>query len=330
MEKNLVLAQAQIAREKSIEVLHATEIDRNCWDALVAVADGPLYCTFDYLSCCGEWEAVVLIEESQYWYTVPIPYRERGGIKYVYQSPFTCYLTFLCRKREAGSFEVFKNAWREHLRSYKYLAKYFFCDYSFRELVECQVIECGGLKIDLTRSYQEILKGYSHDRARKLRKPTKNLTISMSEDLDLFFKWNAQLPIKSFQPYQLVVLRALWEKLSFNGQIELYLAAIDEELFCGTLIGKFGTTLYSLAAFSTANGRKTNALTQVTDHLFQKYAQSHYTVFDFGSMTGTGIDDFKLSFGAERYRIYQIYKNNLPWYVKIPKSILNYFGVSVS
>lgn len=320
----------QSKERNSIVTLHRSNIDKHRWDNLVLSAGGPLYATFDYLTCCGEWEATVFEKDQQYYHAVPIPYRERGGIRYVYQSPFACFLTILSRRRDDETFEFFRSAWFTHLRTYNYLAKYFFCDSSFEDLKGCQIVHLGGLKIDLTQDYETILKGYSHNRGYDVKKHAEELIVSLSDNLDLFFKWNAALPIKSFLPSQLAELRMLWEKLLSNRQIEIYFATVDGEVISGNLIGKFGASLYSLAAFSTSEGRRKNALTIITDHILKKYAKSNYSTFDFGSLTGTGIDDFKSSFGAKRYSIYQIYRNELPWYIKIPKSILNYFKVSVS
>jgi hypothetical protein len=335
MEQNPVTRQLlRIAQWESFKVLHRTKIDKHRWDALVLSADGPLYATFDYLSSCGEWEAVVFEGDHLYWCAVPIPYRERVGVKYIYQSPFICYLTFLSRPDAASSSPQFLNTCFNHLRSFAYVAKYFFCDSSFNELEGFKISFDGGLKIDLTRGYCHIVKGYSRHRSIDLRKAAKSdMIISMYESIDQFFEWHAELSvpkIKSFQPYQLTEMRMLWENLEVNGQIEVYFAAIGREMLCGTLLGKFGTSLYSLASFTTPRGRKKNALTLVTDHVLKKYAQSDYSTFDFGNLTGTGIDNFKLSFGAVCYPIHRIYRNDLPWYIRIPKSILNFFRVSVS
>lgn len=301
---------------------------------MVLAAGGPIYSTFDYLTCCNEWEAVVLEENGSYQLGVPIPYRVRVGIRYVYQSPFICYFIFLSRAQTDSSLPEFHDAWLHHVQSFGYVAKYFFCGTPFGELKGYEIIHHGGLKIDLTQGYDNVLKGYAHHRIADLKKAKKSdPTISMTENAEEFFKWHAEISvpkIKSFQPHQLPEMKALWERLSSNGQVEVYFASDNNEMLCGTLVGKFGATLYSLASFSTERGRKKNGLTLVTDHVLKKYADSNYSIYDFGNLAGTGIDDFKLSFGAEHYPIYQIYRNSLPWYIKIPKSILNFFRVSVS
>jgi len=335
MEQNSLVTQLpRIAQWESFKVLHRTEIDKSLWNALVSSADGPLYSTFDYLSCCGEWEAVVFEEHQLYWCAVPIPYRERAGIKHVYQSPFACYFTFLSRTGVESLFEQFFKFWIHHVGSFAYVAKYFFYNAPFRELRGFKINYSGGLKIDLTRGYNDILKGYSRHRNLDLKKVVKNnLTVSISENMDQFFTLHAELSIpkiKAFQPHQLIEMRTLWERLVINEQIEIYFATIGDEILCGTLLGKFGASLYSLASFSTPKGRKKNGLTLVLDHVLKKYAQSDYSTFDFSNLTGTGIDAFKLSFGAACYPIHQIYRNNLPWYIRIPKLILNFFKVSVS
>lgn len=316
-----------------IKVLQQNQIDKQRWDELVLAAGGPIYSTFDYLSSCNEWEAVVLEENQSYQLGVPIPYRVRRGIKYIYQSPFICHFTFLSREENDSSLSEFRDAWLQHVQSFIYVAKYFFYGTPFNGLKGYEISHHGGLKIDLTRGYQDILKRYSHNRLSDVKKPAKNLTITLSDDIELFFNWNAKLSvpkIKSFQTFQLTEMKSLWRVLSSDNMVEIYFATIDEEILSGNLVGKFGTSLYSLATFSTAKGRKTNALTLITDHVLKKYAGSNYVTYDFGDLAKNGIDNFKMSFGAERYPTYQIYRNNLPWYIKLPKTILNFFRVAVS
>ena len=317
-----------------IKILHQSQINKQSWDELVLAAGGPIYSSFDYLSSCNEWEAIVLEENQSYQLGVPIPCRQRAGIKYIYQSPFICYFIFLSRAGAASSLPAFRGAWLEHIRSFGYIAKYFFYGSPFDDLKGYEIHHHGGLKIDLTQGYQKIERGYAHHRNVDLNKAAKsNLTVSITENTEEFFKLHAEISvpkIKSFEPHQIPEMKALWGKLSSNHQVEVYSASDSDEMLCGTLVGKFGSTLYSLASFSNEKGRKKNGLTLITDHVLKKYAGSSYSIFDFGNLAGTGIDDFKLSFGAERYPIYQVYRNNLPWYVKIPKSVLNFFRVSVS
>src|SRR5438132_683461 len=107
-------------------------------------------------------------------------------------------------------------------------------------------------------------------------------------------------------------MRNLWRRLHENNQLEIYFATSDKAIVGGMLIGKFGSFLHALASFNTDEGRKMKSNTLLKDHIIKLYAMSGCSFFEMGRMAVSGIDEFKLSFGATRYSIWQLYRNNLP------------------
>jgi hypothetical protein len=160
----------------------------------------------------------------------------------------------------------------------------------------------------------------------------RNQYVVKSNDLGSFIqmheKWT--LPkIHSLVPQQKEVMRNLWQQLARNNQLEIYFSVSANAIVSGLLIGKFGKLIHALASFNTEEGRKIKSNTLLKDHVIKTYAQSQYQFFELGRTSAPGIDDFKISFGAENCSFYQLYRNNLPWYVKIPKAILNFFGFGI-
>jgi hypothetical protein len=122
-------------------------------------------------------------------------------------------------------------------------------------------------------------------------------------------------------------MRNLWKKLYENDQLEIYFALSNKTIVGGILIGKFGNFIHALASFNSDEGRKMKSNTLLKDYIIKFFAQSDYHTFELGRRAVGSIDDFKLSFGANNYPIYQLFRNDLPWFIKGPKKILNSLGI---
>jgi hypothetical protein len=315
------------------KLFSSSMIDQKKWDALVSLAGGPLYSTYHYLSLCeGSWEALILEYNHQYVCAMPIPYRVKAGMKFIYQSPMACYLSPLTSPNEAIT-KNFLQSFQAYLQTFRYAPKFFLKYDSNLHAQNFQQAEHHGLFINLQHSYAEIAQHYSKHRTIRLKQTLKsNQQVICSTDVDTFFQLHEihTVPrIGSLSPDQRVRMNTLWKKLVDLQQAEIYFSQINGNPIAATLIGKFGTTLYSLASTSTEEGRKQNGMTLLTDHVIKTYASSSFTTFDLGTRAIPAIDDFKISFGAKNYSIHQLYRNQLPWYLAAPKKILNLLGIGV-
>ena len=73
-----------------IKVLHHTQIDSVKWnDCLLKVEDASFYALYEYLTSICEWEAIVLDNGVDYELIVPLPFKKKFCLKYLYQ-PFFC------------------------------------------------------------------------------------------------------------------------------------------------------------------------------------------------------------------------------------------------
>lgn len=315
------------------EVLHRSKIDKKLWDELVAHTNGSLYSTYDYLSLCeGDWEALVVEQNGKYVCAVPFPYRKRVGQKYVYQSPMASYFTLMIASSDEEIKEKFFNDWLKQLGSYNYVAKYFFKDVLINQLKGFEIIKHQGLQIEIHQEYEKIYQGYSEHRKRNVRQAQKiNQRIKLSSDVESFSSLHEKYTahrIDGLNFGQVKWMYSLWEKLLQNNQAELYLVENENDILCGFFLAKYESQLYMLAAFSSEEGRKKHSVALVMDYIIKKYAQSNYTHFDLGNTGTQGIDEFKLRFGATYYPICQIYRNHLPWFIRMPKNVLNFFKIN--
>jgi Acetyltransferase (GNAT) domain len=314
----------------NIKIIHSTHIEKTKWDSLVGRSTtGSIYCTYTYLSLCeGDWEAIIGIENGDYVCALPVPFRTKGGVKYIYQSPLIPFLSILTQPEYKVSEEFFLNA-IANLNSYHYIAKFFVKHSPPIQLDKCRTTEHMGLAIDLQKRYSEIFNDYSSSR-KGLKQARSEQEIVKSHDLDLFVKMHKELTlpkIENIHDGQQHVMTELWRSLLQNNELEIYFSKTKSgETTSGLLIGKGARHLYYLESASTHEGRKLNGIALLIDYIVQEYAQSVYQYFDLGGKGPAGVAEFKLSFGSKEYSYTQYYRNNLPWYIKIPKAVLNYFG----
>ncbi len=289
--------------------------------------------TYDYMSFCeGHWEGFVHEINGEYLCAAVTPYRIKAGMKFIYQSPLICYLSVLTISNQYDT-NSFIQALQKHLRTFKYVPKLFYKEIEVSDWSGYKHTSWQGLEINLHQDYKDLLSGYSRHRKMRLKQTIKSSQkIVLSSDVELFFSLHEEhtVPrIGSLSLTQSTQMKKLWMQLITKGQAEIYFSEFEGKSIAGTLIGKFGTTIYSLASTSTQEGRRLNGMTLLTDHIIKKYSTSNYEIFDLGTRAVDSIDDFKLSFGANSYPIYQLFRNDLPWYFKVPKKVLNFWGVGL-
>jgi len=316
-----------------VDIINQARIDRKQWDALVnQSADGTVYCSYDYLCRCeGDWEAIIATNGGKLIHAIPVPFRKKSGIKYIYQSPLIPYLSVLSMPEivVSNSFISFATA---YLEKYNYVAKYFIKSSVPLPVSQCEITVHTGLHINLQHEYATIQKHYSPSRKIRLRQAQVALDIMRSSDLDLFITEHQThtLPkINNLHTGQQMVMRDVWKNLYRNQALEIYFTKNKAgNIISGFLLGKTEHQLFYLDSFSTRDGRKQNGITLIIDHIIQANSQSAYSWLDLGDMGPASIAEFKMSFGPSRYSYHQYYRNNLPWFIQVPKKILNYFGLS--
>ncbi len=317
-----------------VVILNQEKIDPVSWDALVTNCDGSIYNTYQYLSSCGEtWEALVVIIDSKYICATPIHFRIKAGIKYIYQPPYIPFYEIL----NIGGEDVHKkfiNNLNIHLSAHKYIAKYFLRDDRFTPVNGFKIVEERGYHLPLNDTYETIFKSYSKGRKAQVKQAKRNgQEIIQSEDLELFLVLHEEhtLPkIHLISKWQYAFIKKLYRNLSKGYSLEISFCQQNDKLSGGIIVLKFLSRIYYLDSFSTEAGRKHNSVTLLIDHVIQQNLQTQYKFFDLGLKGTEGIEDFKRSFGATEYKITQVYKNSLPWYIKIPKVILNSLGVATA
>ncbi len=264
---------------------------------------------------CDHWDVVVL---NDYKAVMPIPWRKKYGIKYVYQPLWVLQL---------GVFSTIKNFdesvfFDEVINHYKFVELRLNTNNNIvKRTSKSRVNQLQYLSLE--NSYQAILKSFNRNRKRELKKASNALLVEkwgdLPQNLIKLFEENIGVRIKNInkKDYQrlLNLLTILISK--GNGEV-LSIYDNNENLVASGFFIIHKTIVTELVCATDFNNRDHGANTFLIDRALYKYHHK-YTLFDFGGSSIKSIANYYKSFGANtaQYLFYKI--NTLPFFMRIFK-----------
>ena len=256
---------------------------------------------------CDNWDVLVL---DDYEAVMPIPWRKKYGIKYVY--PPLWVLQLGVYSNEA----INENEFLTHLFStFKFVElrmnthNNFELYSEFLQLKQCQ-------KLVLNTTYSSILSKYRKDRKKDLQKATKADLIEKWNDhpsnlIELFKnnigKRTPNIKENDYQNLEKLIAICIQKKV---GEI---LAVYDKKnkLVASVFLLKHKNSITKLISSTNLKDRKNGANTFLIDRVIFKYHKD-FSVFNFGGSSIKSVASFSKSFGAETEKYHQLKMNKLP------------------
>lgn len=256
---------------------------------------------------CDNWDVLVL---DDYEAVMPIPWRKKYGIKYVY--PPLWVLQLGVYSNEA----INENEFLTHLFStFKFVElrmnthNNFELYSEFLQLKQCQ-------KLVLNTTYSSILSKYRKDRKKDLQKATTADLIEKWNDhpsnlIELFKnnigKRTPNIKENDYQNLEKLIAICIQKKV---GEI---LAVYDKKnkLVASVFLLKHKNSITKLISSTNLNHRKNGANTFLIDRVIFKYHKD-FSVFNFGGSSIKSVASFSKSFGAETEKYHQLKMNKLP------------------
>ena len=256
---------------------------------------------------CDNWDVLVL---DDYEAVMPIPWRKKYGIKYVY--PPLWVLQLGVYSNEA----INENEFLTHLFStFKFVELRMNTHnnvelYSeFLQLKQCQ-------KLVLNTTYSSILSKYRKDRKKDLQKATTADLIEKWNDhpsnlIELFKnnigKRTPNIKENDYQNLEKLIAICIQKKV---GEI---LAVYDKKnkLVASVFLLKHKNSITKLISSTNLKDRKNGANTFLIDRVIFKYHKD-FSVFNFGGSSIKSVASFSKSFGAETEKYHQLKMNKLP------------------
>lgn len=261
------------------------------------------------------WDALVL---DDYDAVMPIPWRRKFGLKYVYPPFWTL---------ELGVFSVSKDL------KYDPFFKILFTHFKFVESrLNCEnninnntsfLIARQMQMLSMNLNYDDVFSNYRKDRKKDLRKALKvDLTEKWNDNPDNLielFKDNVGKRTPFIIEKDYFVLKELLLKCIENkvGEV-LSIYNKENKLVASGFFLKHKNTVTILVSSTDFKNRNNGENTFLIDSAIFKYLKNH-NYFHFGGSSMESIAKYFLSFGSETQEYQQIKYNKLPLFLKLFK-----------
>jgi hypothetical protein len=261
------------------------------------------------------WDVLVL---DDYLAVMPIPWRKKMGVKYVYP-PFWLLELGVFSIHSSIKHSIFFDALFQKFKFVESkLNTYSSLQNSFSFLIDKQM-----QVLSLDKEYANIIIAYRKDRRKDLQKAKKaDVTQKWNdnpEKLIQLFKENVgkRTPFIVDKDYQVLhklihvcIEKRVGEVLSIYNK--------DNSLVASGFFLKHKDSITILISSTDFENRKNGENTFLIDSAIFKY-QKNYKAFNFGGSSMKSIAKYFLSFGAETKAYQQIKYNNLPFWMRLFK-----------
>jgi len=294
------------------------EIDTTRWDACIDQAANPLiYGYHFYLDrmAADQWDALIL---GDYEAVMPLIWRRKYGIRYLYQPPFTQQAgIFSALPLLPGLIAAFLQTAHNHFR--------------FAEICLNYSNYLPGLQpranyiLPLGSSYTQLSAHYKKDLVRNLRLAARSaLRYAEGPDLTLALEsYRAEYGHRTphVSPDDYARFGNLCHYLQTRDQLVLRAAlGPGGEAMATALLLRDRHRLYLLQSTTPAAGRRKEANHFLLDQLIREWAGSGI-LLDFEGSNIPGIAHFYKNFGSIDQPYYFYRYNRLPWFVSLIKRL---------
>ena len=272
--------------------LKHSDIDKALWDQTVVEApNGLVYGMSWYLDIvCPNWDALVT---DGYKVVLPLPWKKKFGLKYIYQPWFAQQLGVFGKDTESI-------VWGNVLKSIP--GKFIRYEFSFNHantFAKALGQSRQNYLLPLNREYPALVRNYNENTRRNLKKAQK-LVLSLDRGVAINefiqFKW-VHMETK-MNENQREFYRKLLEQLIYRKVGQL----VGVRDTSGTLLGTvcwvcFKKRITYLSAVSSPMGKELRVMTLLVDDLIHRYAGQD-KIIDFEGSMLEGVARFYKGFGA--------------------------------
>ena len=291
--------------------LERKAIDVASWDRCIENAsNGLIYTYSNYLDTMTDnWSAVIL---NNYEAVMPLPWRRKGGISYLYQPFLTAQLGVFGNKINQEMMQAFLEAVPK-----KY--KYWDLSLNHQNLFAINgypLYERTNFILPLNRSYETIYKAYRENIRRNIKKNMEyGCRVTTAVDV------NAIIELTRFQPKQPPAqdyqnFRKLFTILQGKGMAKTYgILSKTGELLASCVFFFSHKRAYYILVGNHPNGRTLGASHALIDAFIKDHAGQEL-LLDFEGSDIRNLAFFYSSFGATEEKYAAIKLNRLPWWMK--------------
>ncbi|MFO7998560.1 MAG: hypothetical protein R6U86_06210 [Bacteroidales bacterium] len=300
-----------------IRYLAHHEIDKDKWDACIdSSLNGMIYAYSWYLDMVATpWGALV---EDDYLSVMPLPYRKKWGIDYIYQPRFI---------QQLGVFSTTELSEEQTRRFLSVIPSRFklvdICLNTFNRVPAIKGLELEKRlthELNLIPSYEEIKKNYSTNVVRNLKKADRQEVFVVPhgrpEDLIDAFRRNRGRGMRVFSGPDYFVLKHLVYVGLHKGLVQLYSAYSPQNTFsAGIVFYRSHKKVILLFSGAEATARQTGAMFMLVDRFIRDHSGRELAL-DFEGSSDPGLARFYRGFGSKECVFLRVKINRLPMVLK--------------
>lgn len=294
-----------------IHYKHA-DINKAAWDrALDSFTNANVYAQSGFLDLVSPgWDALVV---GEYETVMPLCWREKWGIRYLYQPPFTQQLGIFSRQSiNPGTCEAFIAEAKKYFR---------FAEIFLNEQNPVPgTIEKVNYLVDLRKDYSLLRAGYRRDAIKNIRRSEKFILQYTPQDSigELVSLYQQQYGERTPHIRDIDYTNfANWCTIAMQKD-QLVLRKVispGNQLAAAALLLYFRKRLYLLQSVTTAAGRQQEANYFLIDNIIREFAGGA-ELLDFEGSDIPGVAHFYKNFGSYNQPYYFLRYNHLPWPIK--------------
>ncbi len=256
-----------------VSYLSHTQIDKVKWDNCISTAvNGLIYAKSYYLdSIADNWDALVL---NDYEAVMPITWRRKFGISYLFQPPFTQQLgIFFNQQPSVEAYALFGSALQTH---FKFAEIYI--NYYNTALLPALCTSKINYVLPIDKPYTDIYNGYDPGFTKSLRRIAKfNFKYTSSEKIDevilLYRKLYGQR-VSHLDEKDYIKFTGLCNTLLKKEQLHIRKVTDEEgKLLALTLLFVDDKRLYNIISCVTDEGRRLEANYFLYDNLIKEFCE---------------------------------------------------------
>lgn len=299
----------------SIQFLTRMQINIAKWDNCIDKASNGLIYSFSFYldALCDNWDAFVF---GDYEAVMPLPWRKKIGIKYLYAPPFVQQLGI------TGNHGIINNV--ELFQKIKKLFLYgdIFFNYS-HSLSAPTPIKKTNFIINLNQPYNELALHYSNVLKKNLKTASRTeFTISTNISHQIIieiFQNKYQKRIHNVNKADFRNFSNLCDLLLSQNMLETRtIENKEKEILATVLLLKDKKRIYNIINSITAVGRKVMANHVLFNKILKEFSETNI-LFDFEGSDLPGVKEFYEYFGPVNQPYFHFHYNNLPFPLNLIK-----------
>jgi len=285
-----------------VKYLKHTDIDIVKWDYCIRNSQNSIvYGMSWYLDVvCENWDALIV---DDYKAVMPLPWKSKFGIKYIYQPFFTQQLGLFFTDKQYNDINVFIK---------RIPFTFIKCDISvnyMNKILGARVKK--NYILNLNKDYQDLYSSFTTNTKRNIKKSYKNkLEINSNISVDNFIRLSRQNNISRLNNDNFKVLDVLFNVLISKGYAKIVGVYNNEILIGAAFFIEFNNRIIYLFSTSSEQGKDKRVMFAIVNNIINNNINQN-KILDFEGSMIESIARFFKGFGAIDVPYYNIKKSKI-------------------